>query len=515
MAGTSIAQATIDIAANIGTLQNNLAQAQQSFTRLSTGVQRNAAQMRSTFQQLGFQVGDFAVQIASGTDPLRAFIQQGSQAAGAFGPWGAVLGAAVASVGALVQGTGAAKTATDLFNESVKQSNDLLLTAAQRSEQDAAAKRTETLATSYATRAALEHNLALLGEQQRNAQEILANGPNRFTGVETQHVKELGLAIAQAESQMQKVRDEIEKLNDPNALAAGAGGGASSNAASGRVAVTDAIKDQSSALQELLDKMKEEIALSGESERQRSIDIDVRKAQDAAMQDGNLLTPQQINLVTDLAGQQFDISHQTKQLASASDDIAKSASDANVNLTGLSGSLEGLTRDFLAVTKGSSDLGSTVLNMGNDLANVISSLLGNTSGGGIGGLIGSLLGGGSSSGGGLDIGGLLGSILPFFAGLFADGGTIGAGKFGIVGEQGPELVFGPARVMSNRNWRAADGGGGTVINYNIDARGATRDAIAELRTTILGINRSIEPRAVSATMDAMRRGGNYRQVFQS
>lgn len=53
-------------------------------------------------QQAGFQVADLAVQLEMGTSPMRAFIQQGSQMAGAFGPWGAVIGAAIAVLGSLV-----------------------------------------------------------------------------------------------------------------------------------------------------------------------------------------------------------------------------------------------------------------------------------------------------------------------------------------------------------------------------------------------------------------------------
>ena len=34
----------------------------------------------------------------------------------------------------------------------------------------------------------------------------------------------------------------------------------------------------------------------------------------------------------------------------------------------------------------------------------------------------------------------------FFGGFFADGGTLGAGKFGIAGESGPELISGPAQI---------------------------------------------------------------------
>lgn len=70
---------------------------------------------------------------------------------------------------------------------------------------------------------------------------------------------------------------------------------------------------------------------------------------------------------------------------------------------------------------------------------LISRLFGNTLSGG----------GGTSSRGG-------------FAGLFANGGTIPSGQFGIVGEAGPEIVTGPATVTP------MGAGGGTVI-YNINA----------------------------------------------
>lgn len=61
---------------------------------------RNGTQLRrwakGALQQAGFQVGDFAVQVANGTNGIQAFGQQGSQLLGIFGPIGAVLGAAVA-----------------------------------------------------------------------------------------------------------------------------------------------------------------------------------------------------------------------------------------------------------------------------------------------------------------------------------------------------------------------------------------------------------------------------------
>lgn len=68
---------------------------------------------------------------------------------------------------------------------------------------------------------------------------------------------------------------------------------------------------------------------------------------------------------------------------------------------------------------------------------------------------------------------LTGGLGSLFAGFFDKGGTIGAGKFGIVGERGPEIVTGPAKVIGRRETAdllsdAQGMGGGTVV-YNINA----------------------------------------------
>lgn len=68
------------------------------------------------------------------------------------------------------------------------------------------------------------------------------------------------------------------------------------------------------------------------------------------------------------------------------------------------------------------------------IAKAIEASLGSGGGGGIF----SFLGGG-------------GGILSAFTGLFADGGTIPAGKWGIAGERGPEIISGPANVTPMTN----------------------------------------------------------------
>jgi lambda family phage tail tape measure protein len=50
-----------------------------------------------------------------------------------------------------------------------------------------------------------------------------------------------------------------------------------------------------------------------------------------------------------------------------------------------------------------------------------------------------------------------------FGGFFANGGTLPAGKFGVVGEAGPELITGPANITPLNNF------GGGAVTYNINA----------------------------------------------
>ena len=60
-------------------------------------IQKFKRNMSVGFQQAGYQVGDFIVQVQSGQSVLVAIGQQGSQLAGIFGPAGAVVGAFIAA----------------------------------------------------------------------------------------------------------------------------------------------------------------------------------------------------------------------------------------------------------------------------------------------------------------------------------------------------------------------------------------------------------------------------------
>lgn len=95
--------------------------------RTSAATRRLAGQIDSTtasarkfsmgsLQQLGYQIGDYAVQVANGTSKMQAFGQQAPQFLQIFGPIGTVVGAVVAIVAAMGV---AVQRSADAFGSSV------------------------------------------------------------------------------------------------------------------------------------------------------------------------------------------------------------------------------------------------------------------------------------------------------------------------------------------------------------------------------------------------------------
>ena len=88
--------------------ENNLSKSSARAAKASDNLAISNAKASRSFklqkgamQQAGFQIQDFAVQVAGGQSALVAFGQQGSQLAGVLGPGGAVIGAVIAVASAL------------------------------------------------------------------------------------------------------------------------------------------------------------------------------------------------------------------------------------------------------------------------------------------------------------------------------------------------------------------------------------------------------------------------------
>jgi len=97
-----------------------------SIISANTAAAASSRSLGNAVQQAGFQIGDFAVQVASGQGVLRPLIQQGTQLVSMFGPWGAVIGAAGAVVGALATSFLQLDASTEEAAKSQKEYNDAI-----------------------------------------------------------------------------------------------------------------------------------------------------------------------------------------------------------------------------------------------------------------------------------------------------------------------------------------------------------------------------------------------------
>lgn len=109
-----------------------------------------------------------------------------------------------------------------------------------------------------------------------------------------------------------------------------------------------------------------------------------------------------------------------------------------------------------SVTSGMSNMWDSVTSVASNAWDTISSI-GSSIGSGLSGLWDSVSSIGSSIG-------------SFFGGFFADGGHLQAGKWGIVGEEGPEIIKGPADIVPMNKLKSDSSGSGTTnVVYNINA----------------------------------------------
>lgn len=139
---------------------------------------------------------------------------------------------------------------------------------------------------------------------------------------------------------------------------------------------------------------------------------------------------------------------------------------------------------------GSQSIAETIFGkngLAGDAPGILSKLLGSGSGPDV-----SSPGAASDVGNGLSTSvGAFASIAKFFSGFFADGGTIPAGKWGVVGERGPEPAFGGSTGLTVH----PAGGKSTVNHINVSVPiqpGQSRDTAMQQGAAIgLGIQRAM------------------------
>ena len=183
-----------------------LASAHAPASGLASIMHRN----RAVFQQTGYQVGDFAVQVQGGTSAVTAFTQQGSQLLGVMGPMGAVLGAVLAvglPLGAALMRSGdGAERLAETSKELAKAVNSYVEAA------EASLIPTDELVEKYgrATEAARTFGVALReiaeGQARGALDENIKALLDSFIGNDTRIVSQLN-SIAEIEKKIVQLND--------------------------------------------------------------------------------------------------------------------------------------------------------------------------------------------------------------------------------------------------------------------------------------------------------------------
>ena len=116
-----VSKSTQRVGQSVQTAQSKMGNFNKSVTAGGVNLRKFAM---GGAQQAGYQIGDFAVQVANGTSKMQAFGQQAPQLLQIFGPIGAVVGAAVAIFAAFAvvaektsKASGNAKTAVEDLNQ--------------------------------------------------------------------------------------------------------------------------------------------------------------------------------------------------------------------------------------------------------------------------------------------------------------------------------------------------------------------------------------------------------------
>lgn len=104
---------------------------------------RSTGRLGQVIGQAGFQVQDFAVQVAGGQNAMVAFAQQGSQLLGVFGGFGAVAGAALA-VAAVVTQMASGKTNAEQLSESLERQTTQFSAITEEADRYSTALRTQS-----------------------------------------------------------------------------------------------------------------------------------------------------------------------------------------------------------------------------------------------------------------------------------------------------------------------------------------------------------------------------------
>lgn len=543
----------------IAHLEATLKKGGSAVNQLATGMNisgKATRNMELQFQQAGYQLQDFIVQVQGGVNPLIAFSQQGSQLAGFFaGPWGAAIGlgiAAMSSLAMVMLSTSEETSKTvDVFKELTEATRQLYLERMKLVD----SKFDENLQGT-------EEELKRLTEAYEKAKREVESY-NSVSNIGTPMGVKEGLAAAQflasfgeasAKAALEKAEADLKAYNieKNQLLIAETQATIDEQNANRRIAYQDAyfqkLREEAEKRKEISDKIGEAY-LSAIGLQQQPMDAGINKAAAAAQvlaeRLGISLNAAR-NIVALEAGKGFQAKDYSSQafggaladmrLAGSStppvikEAIASSGGGgsrvAQIKQTTVAIQKEteanklleenmntvssNMTSAFMSMVDGSNTVVGAFRNM---MYNILKSIYEQNVAKPLGNSISSLLFAGLSGGGPQT--GSMG--LPNFR--FADGGVVGSpttfqmsgGKTGLMGEAGPEAIM-PLKRGSNGQLgvQVQGGSGGMTVNNNITVTGSDAAAV---RMEVAKMIPQITNATKAAIIDAKKRGGQMGAAF--
>ena len=492
----------------LGTQYGKTSKEMRTMASSMGGLRKNTNRMNAMFQNAGYQIGDFAVQVQSGQNVLVAFSQQGAQLAGLLpGLTGALTGVGLvvgtSLLRAFTDGGTAFKSFSELIEEAVESTNayadalrgvkeaiDLelgpeilefsrikLRQELANSTEEAAAgleKLTESGFFSKALGTTLEDNLRSL---QRQAVEIKALGdlgdaPQRLAAInkEIEAIEAALRFISTVEvtnlSNQREVKDLIGDINDillDHADALGIS-----------VKQTDDLLSLNDSLKDLTKLLVEDATMANEARRAGIELTNTAMTREEAY--NQMLERKAQNEAKILSLKKEQVEEQTRLNAlTGASTSGSSGSGGSTRVIPSSNSVGGFSSGFFGSGSSSSSYTSP------------------------GGLFQLNVGGGG--GGGFANGGVVNRATSFM---------MTSGRMGVMGEAGPEAILPLKRGANGQLGVQTGGGSGVVINqsFNFVANGdeSVKKIIAEEAPRIAKYTEQ-------QIINSRQRGGQMRRAF--
>jgi phage-related minor tail protein len=465
-------------------------------------AQRMAGKSTNRFgmyaQQVGYQVGDFFVQVQSGTSALVAFGQQGTQLAGLLpGIYGAILGIGLSVTTAVLQSSGALKGLTFDF---------------KRFGEDAL-KFIEPIMPAIRF---LGDMLVWLGQRTLDAINLMINA--------FQYLKAAWVTVPSAiEAGVDWISGQFHRLSlvaDSSFLRVQASWIALTDLISGSTTMVNIVdvdangnvfQDTISAVEDLTFKannLSHQAEVLGKNLKETG---GFGKAMADSLREVERID---VRNLMDYFGRAEEAAEKAgaavKEVEEKTNSLAQSIADS-------------IGSGFMSMVEGTKTVKDAFRDMARDIIKqlyevlVIQRIVGSAQAGtGIAGALGKMFGG---------FGGASANGNAFSAGrqiqAYANGGVIGGptyfpmagGKTGLMGEAGPEAIMPLKRGKDGKLGVSVDGNSGSVVvNNTINVTGGSDPAA--IRMEVAKLMPQITNATKSAVIDARRRGGQMRAAFQ-